>query len=121
MNKKDKTTIIVSIIALVVVLIGATYGYFGAKITGLENASVISLSSGRMYISYSEGNENVQASHIYPREEAWITKTFSLTGFSSVSIPMNYFIGLDIVNNTFPDGYLSYDLKLLNSNNGEPV
>ena len=90
MKKESKITIIVSIIALAVVLIGVTTAYLSARITGLESASTISLSSGRMQIVYAEGDENVVASHIYPREEAWVTKTFTMTAYNTTSNPMIY-------------------------------
>ena len=60
MDKKAKNTIIVSVIALALVLIGVTYAYFSARITGLESASTISLTAGRMGIVYSEGDEAVK-------------------------------------------------------------
>ena len=42
MDKKSKNTLIVSIIALALVLIGVTYAYFSARITRLESASLSS-------------------------------------------------------------------------------
>ena len=121
MNKKSKNTMIVSVIALALVLIGVTYAYFSARITGLESASTISLTAGRMGIQYSEGDENVTFTNIYPREEAWVTKTFTLTGYNTTDQPMKYDIGLNVITNTFPNNYLTYDLTLLSGNNGTPV
>ena len=68
MDKRSKNTMIVSVIALALVLIGVTYAYFSARITGLESASTISLTTGRMGIQYSEDDATVTASNIYPRE-----------------------------------------------------
>ena len=121
MKKESKITIIVSIIALAVVLIGVTTAYLSARITGLESASTISLSSGRMQIVYAEGDENVVASHIYPREEAWVTKTFTMTAYNTTSNPMIYNLGLNISKNTFPNFYLSYELNLIDSTGGVPI
>ena len=50
MDKKTKNTLIISIIGLALVLIGTTFAYFGARITGLESASTISLNAGIMQI-----------------------------------------------------------------------
>ena len=121
MDKKAKNTIIVSVIALALVLIGVTYAYFSARITGLESASTISLTAGRMGIVYSEGNEEVTFTNIYPKEEAWATKTFTLTGYNTTDQRMYYEIGLNVITNTFTNGYLTYDLTLVSGSNGTPV
>ena len=121
MDKKAKNTIIVSVIALALVLIGVTYAYFSARITGIESESIIRLTAGRMGIVYSEGDENVAASNIYPREEAWVTKTFTLTGWNTTDQRMYYKIGLNVITNTFTNDYLTYDLTLLSGTNGTPV
>ena len=56
MDKKTKNSIIISITAVALVLAGVTYAYFSARLTGLESASTISLTAGRMGIQYSEGD-----------------------------------------------------------------
>ena len=48
-------------------LITVTYAYFSARITGLESASTLSLEAGRMEIHYTEGDERVSFSGIYPK------------------------------------------------------
>ena len=121
MDKKSKNTLIVSIIALALVLIGVTYAYFSARITGLESASMIQLTAGRMGIVYSEGDGDVIFNNIYPREEAWVTKTFTLTGYNSTDQAMKYNIGLNVTTNTFPSNYLTYDLRLISSDSGMPI
>ena len=121
MDKKSKNTLIVSIIALALVLIGVTYAYFSARITGLESASTISLTAGRMGIQYSEGDEAVIMNNIYPRSEAWVTKTITLTGWNTTDQHMRYRLGLNVTSNTFTRDYLTYDLTVLESTNGSPV
>ena len=116
MDKKSKNTMIVSVIALALVLIGVTYAYFSARITGLESASTISLTAGRMGIVYSEDDATVSVSNIYPREEAWITKQITLTGYNTTDQSMAYDLGLNIINNTFLNGELTYDLTGVGDN-----
>ncbi len=116
MDKKSKNTLIVSIIALALVLIGVTYAYFSAHITGLESASVLRLTSGRMGITYAEGDESVVANNIYPREEEWITKTITLTGTNTTDQEMKYELGLNIIENTFKGGQLTFDLTGVGTN-----
>ena len=116
MEKKEKQVLIVSIIALVLVLIGVTYAYFSARITGLESASMIQLTAGRMGIVYSEDDANVSVNNIYPRSEAWVTKTITLTGYNTTDQPMKYELGLNIISNTFKGGQLTFDLTGVGSN-----
>ena len=116
MDKKAKNTMIISVIALALVLIGVTYAYFSARITGLESASTISLTAGRMGIQYSEDDATVSVSNIYPREEAWITKQITLTGYNTTNQEMKYELGLNIVNNTFKGGQLTFDLTGVGTN-----
>ena len=121
MDKKNKNAMIVSIISLTLVLIGVTYAYFSARITGLESASTLSLTAGRMGIHYTEGDEEVTFRNIYPKEEAWATKTFNLTGYNTTDQKMFYNIGLNVITNTYHDDYLTYDLTLISGSNGHPV
>ena len=121
MEEKNKRVIIISIIALSLILITVSYAYFSARITGLESASTISMNAGRMEINYAEGDEAVSAPNMYPREEAWITKTFTLTGYNTTNQTMKYDIGLNVITNTFPNTYLTYDLRVLDSDGGTPA
>ena len=124
MDKKSKNTLIISIIALALVLVGVTYAYFSARITGLESASTIRLTAGRMGIVYSEGDENVVMNNIYPREGAWVTKTITLTGYNTTDQNMKYRLSLNVTTNEFSTeyyDYLTYDLRVLQSTNGTPV
>ena len=120
MNKKNKTVLIISIISLIIVVAGASYAYFSARITGLESASTLRANGGTMYINYVEGPELVSASNIYPREEAWLTKTFTLTGKNTTDLDMTYEVGLNIESNTFKGGQLTFDLTCV-STNGTPI
>ena len=118
MDKKSRNTIIISIVALAIVLITVTYAYFSARITGIESASTISLSAGTMTIVYAEGNEEIIMSGIYPRDEAWVIKTFTLIGNNSTAIDMEYEVGLNITANTFKGGQLTYSLESGENNVG---
>ena len=121
MDKKFRNSIIISIIAVTLVLAGVTYAYFSARITGLESASTLSLTAGRMGIHYSEGDENVSVSNIYPREQEWLTKTITLTGWNTTDQAMNYELGLNITTNTFTNKYITYDLTLVSGSTGTPI
>ncbi len=121
MDKKAKNTIILSIVALALVLITVTYAYFSARITGIESASTISLTAGTMGIVYTEGNEEVSFNNIYPKNDPWVTKTFTLTANNTTDLTMYYDLGLNVITNNFPNNYLTYDLTLVSSTNGTSI
>ena len=121
MDKKTKNSIIISITAVALVLAGVTYAYFSARITGLESASTISLTAGRMGIQYSEGDGVVTITNIYPRAEAWFTKTIALTGWNTTDLAMNYELGINVTTNTFTRNYITYDLTLISGSVGSPI
>lgn len=121
MDKKSKITIITSIVALAIVIITVTYAYFSARITGIESASTISLTAGTMGIVYTEGNEEVAFNNIYPKNDPWVTKTFTLTANNTTALTMYYDLGLNVTTNNFPENYLTYDLTLVSSTNGTPI
>ena len=120
MESKQKGILIVSLIALVLMAIGITYAYFSANITGKETASTIVVTGGILQIDYSENSSAILVENIYPREEAWVTKTITITGTNTTDLQMKYDLGLNVINNTFSH-YLSYDLTLLEGDNGTPI
>ena len=120
MESKQKGILIVSLIALVLMAIGITYAYFTADITGKETASTVVVTGGIMQIEYSENSNVILMENIYPREEAWVTKTITITGTNTTDLQMKYDLGLNVINNTFSH-YLSYDLTLLEGDNGTPI
>jgi len=116
-NKKTIIISVASIIALILITAGATYAYFSAQITGINNASTLSVSGATLNISYSEGTGALSATGIYPKgtsashtdSDAWITKTITITGSNTSNKVMPYTLGFAITNNGFKS-YLSYSL-----------
>ena len=121
MEKRNRNILILSIIALIALFTGLSFAYFSARITGLESASTLSLTAGRMGIVYSEDDASVTVSNIYPRSEAWLTKQITLTGYNTTDLAMKYDLGINVVTNTFTNGYLTYDLRLVSGANGTPI
>ena len=120
MKKRDKFVLAFSIFGLLLLVVGVTYAYFTAIITGKEVASTISLTGGVMTIEYSENSNVILIENIYPREEAWFTKTITLTGTNTTDLQMKYDLGINVTTNSFSH-YLSYDLTLLEGDNGTPI
>ena len=68
-----------------------------------------------MSITFNGGN-NINMGNIFPREAAWGTKTFTVTGNNTTTLTMNYYLNLIIESNTFSYGSLKY--KLTSTNTG---
>ena len=120
MESKQKGILIVSLVALVIIAVGITYAYFTASIEGKETASTVVVTGGIMQIEYSEDSSVIELSGIYPKEDAWATKTITIKGTNTTDLQMKYDLGLNVINNTFGN-YLSYDLTLLEGDNGTPI
>lgn len=102
MNTKLRNNII--FIALVVILVlvfgGISYAYF-TSFTNSESASTVYTKGGTMKIAYSNKSGNISVANIYPREAAWATKSFTVTGNNTTALEMPYRIVLTIDKNTF--------------------
>ena len=121
-NKKRTIIISVIVIALIVLTIGATYAFFTANVDGNESTSTLLATGGTLEIWYENQSGTIELYNIYPKEEAWVRKTFTLTGKNTTDMQMKYTIGLKVDSNTFTSGALSYSLISENtSNNGEIV
>lgn len=121
MNKQDK--IILAIITLVLVLAsaGLTYAFF-SSFSSSESASTIAAKGGNMSIKYASGNGNIVVENIYPREAAWVNKSFTVTGNNTTDLDMYYSISLVIDNAAISANLLTYTLNGVNtSNNGSII
>ena len=113
--------LILIIAILVVFTIGLSYAAFTAKITGSEKGTTIYSSSGVMQIDY-DGGPAINAPEMFPSNDEFATKTFTVTGKSSVEEDMEYHLILVMNSNTFRTGALTYTLDSKNTgNNGEVV
>lgn len=122
MSKKNKNIISVSLVALMVItILGVSYAYFTANLTGTETASTISVTAGKMEIAFSGGN-NIVVKNISPSNDPIGTKTFTVKGTNTTDIDMNYRLNFVVQNNTFSNNAISYSLNGTNSGeNGTTV
>ena len=110
---------IIGIATLLIAVVGATFAYFSAQVSGLEGQKEDVIKSATVGTTFIGGAE-VTAANIYPKEEAWGTKVFSITSNSSTGVTTSYNISLVIdandkadgvtPNKTFESGALSYTL-----------
>lgn len=110
---------IIGIATLLIAVVGATFAYFSAQVSGLDGQKEDVIKSATVGTTFI-GGEEVTAANIYPKEEAWGTKKFSITSNSSTGVTTSYNISLVIdandsadgvtPNKTFEPGALSYTL-----------
>ena len=60
--------------------------------------------------------KNINIANIYPKDDVWKTKTFTVTGNNTTGLDMLYNISLNIESNSFSYGALKY--KLISTNTG---
>lgn len=111
---------IIGIATLLIAVIGATFAFFSAQVSGLDEQKEDVIKSAMVGTTFIGGNEVVTAANIYPKAEAWGTKKFSITSNSSTGVTTSYNISLVIdandkadgvtPNKTFESGALSYIL-----------
>ena len=94
---------IIGIATLLIAVVGATFAFFSAQVSGLETQNEDVIKSATVGTTFIGGTE-VTAANIYPKEEAWGTKVFSITSNSSTGVTTSYNISLVIDANDSPDG-----------------
>ena len=123
MNKLTKiNNILKSIIvfSLFLLVIGLSYAYFTANISGSESTTTITVSGGTMNFTFA-GGSNITMSNIYPKAAAWGTKTFTVTGNNTTDLTMYYNLTLVVTTNTFTSGALKYTLTSTNTGSNGTV
>lgn len=119
--EKEKKVIIIALVAMLVIVIGASYAFFTAGISS-EDSTTIKADAGIMKITY-DGGANIALSGIYPRNDAWATKVITVTGNNTADTQMHYKLKLVVDSNTFLNSDpLQYELVSTNtSNNGKII
>ena len=108
-NIKKNIISVFVVLLLVITIVGVSYAYFTANLTGGESASTIIMNAGRLTITFS-GNNELAVNNIYPRDDEWFTKNFALTGTNTTDMVMNYHLTMVVDNNTFSNNALSFSL-----------
>ena len=120
MEKKQKLIILLIALSLVLVCTGLSFAFF-TSISNNESASTIYAKGGRMSIKYANGSGNIVMENIYPREEAWVNKEFTVTGNNSTELDMEYRIYLKTTSNGFNAGDLTYSISGTSTNIGDKL
>ena len=120
MEKKQKLIILLITLSLVLVCTGLSFAFF-TSISNNESASTIYAKGGRMSIVYANGSGNIVMENIYPKEEEWVNKTFTVTGNNSTELDMEYRIYLKTISNGFNVGDLTYSISGTSTNSGDKL
>lgn len=89
---------IIGIATLLIAVVGATFAYFSATLTGTNNEKEYTVRSATVGTEFN-GGADITATGIYPKEEAWGTKTFSIKTTSTKGVSTKYRITLVIDDN----------------------
>lgn len=89
---------IIGIATLLIAVVGATFAYFSATLTGTNNEKEYTVRSAIVGTEFN-GGADITATGIYPKEEAWGTKTFSIKTTSTKGVSTKYRITLVIDDN----------------------
>lgn len=124
---------VIAIATLLVAVIGATFAYFTAQLSGQETNSTVVVNGATLTIAFADGDAGLIApSDLVPTKAAGTpatyapvaTKTFNLTGNNNTTdMRMPYTLYLVVENNTFQlmnskDNTTSLSYKLTSSGEG---
>ena len=120
MKRKQKLILLIIVLSLVLVCTGLSFAFF-TSITNNESASTIYAKGGTMSIRYANGSGNIVMENIYPKEEAWVNKIFTVTGNNSTELDMEYRIYLETTSNGFNAGDLTYSISGTSTNQADKL
>lgn len=120
MNENRSNTLLLTVIGvatLLVAVIGASFAYFTATISGQETGTTVTVGAGSLAIAYAGGAyiETEKLQPVVEPDAPVASKTFTITGTNSTTAIMPYTIKLVVVGNTFTSNTLEYSLDSTNT------
>ncbi len=114
--------LILIVVLTLMISVGLSYSFFSARISGTESESTIVMEAGSLSIEYTDLSNVISVSKVYPKEDAWVTKEFKVTGTNTTNLVLFYKIKIVLDNNEFEGLGLSYSLESENTgNNGNII
>ena len=121
-KEKNVKALILIVVLTLMISVGLSYSFFSARISGTESESTIVMEAGSLSIEYTDLSNIISVSKVYPREEAWVTKEFKVTGTNTTNLVLFYKLKIVLDNNEFEGLGLSYSLESENTgNNGNII
>lgn len=102
-NNNKKQTVFLSVVAiatLLVAILGATFAWFSARVTGNEEASSVIVETATLGIVYENGNE-IRLENAMPGDSD--TKTFTVSSEEGANADQKYTLSWDVDTNDFAD------------------
>lgn len=111
-EKKGNTVLltIISVATLLVAVVGATFAYFTAVLSGQETDRTVRITSGIIGTVF-DGGPLINLDVIWPKEEAWVDKKFSIKNTTTSVTKVDYDIALVVDYNDFTEGALKVTLE----------
>ena len=110
--------IVIGIATLLIAVVGATFAFFTAQLSGQETGTTVTVSSGTIGTSF-EGGAVINVGDIYPRTEVWLEKKFNITTTLTDAAVLNYTLKFVITSNTFSSGALKYTFAVVSGETTE--
>lgn len=120
MKKKNKIILLTITLSLILLSVGLSFAFF-TSINNNESASTLYAKGGTMNIKYANGSGNIVMENIYPREQEWAIKTFTVTGNNTTELEMDYRIYLVTSSNAFNYGDLTYSISGTSTNTSDTL
>ena len=120
MNNKQRLVLLVTGLFLVLLCGGLSYAFF-SSVSNNESSSTIFAKGGTMTIKYANGSGNITMENIYPREESWVNKVFTVTGNNTTDLEMNYRLYLVVYGSGFNFGDLTYSISGTSTNSTDTL
>ena len=120
MDNKQRLVLLVTGLFLVLLCGGLSYAFF-SSVSNNESSSTILAKGGTMTIKYANGSGTIKMENIYPREEAWVNKVFTVTGKNTTDLEMDYRLYLMVSNNGFNFGDLTYSISGTSTNSTDTL
>ena len=119
-DNKQRLVLLVTGLFLVLLCGGLSYAFF-SSVSNNESSSTILAKGGKMTIKYANGSGTIKMENIYPREEAWVNKVFTVTGNNTTDLEMNYRLYLVVSRSTFNFGDLTYSISGTSTNSTDTL
>jgi hypothetical protein len=121
MEARKRITLYISMLMIVLLIIGVSYAYFAATITGNETSTTITGTAGTISLTFA-GGANITATNLAPDSDPFAAKNFTVTSNNTTDKTSTYNLNLVIDENGFASGNIKYTLTGTNtSSNGKEV
>lgn len=113
-NGGKSSTILLTVIGiatLLVVVVGATFAYFAAQVTGNDDTTSVQITASETGSTISfTGGEKIELTNIYPKTTEWVSREISIsnTAVAGTNSTATYTFYMNVETNTFDAADLQF-------------